>query len=134
MSARKHRVAELATERDVATDSVYDCSGNPSTMSDLRQDVSPNCYIFTAPVVEDDNRSGRNVIDIVAYRTSGLGCRPVKKREGSSRQPELVSTSLDPGTLPVDSKAIQCIAQSCAVERGCTFNISVLIHRFSISS
>src|SRR5579863_2231853 len=126
MSARKHRISELATESDVATDSVYDCAGNPPTMSDLRQDVSPHCDIFTAPVVEHDNRSGGNVIDIVAYRTSRLGGRPVKKREGSSRQPELIGTSLNPGTLPVDSKAIQCIAQRCAVERGCTFNISVL--------
>jgi hypothetical protein len=134
LSARKHWISELATQRDIAADPVDDGSGDPSTMGDFRQDIAPYRRVFPAAVVEDDNQSGRNVIDIVAHRTSRLRCRSIKQRESSPRQSELIGSSLDPGALPVNPESVECIAQRCAVERGSTFNISFLFHRFNISS
>jgi hypothetical protein len=134
MTAGKNRIPELTTQGDVATDPIYHCARQASSMRNLGEDIAPHRDIFTPAVIENEDRTGSNIVDIVPNGPRRLRGWAIQESEGASCRAKLLGSRLDLRALPVDSELIECIAQGGAVESGGALYVDIGCHRPSISS
>jgi len=86
-------------------------------------DVSPHGRVLAAAVVQHDNRSGRDVVDVVADSPRGRAGRTVQNRERPARHPEPVIERLDVQALTGDAQPVQRVADGGRVEFRRALNI-----------
>jgi hypothetical protein len=134
VTAGKNRIPELTTQGDVATDPIYHRARQASSVRNLGEDIAPHRDILAPAVIENENRTGSNIIDIVPNSPRRLRGWAVQESEGAPRHAKLLGSRLNLRTLPVDAQLIECIAQGGAVESRGALYVDIGCHRPSISS
>src|SRR5262249_55943787 len=69
VAAAEHGITDLSGEMGVAAGAVDHSTGNLSAVRHHRENVSPDCGVFAAAVIDDDHASFRYFVDEVTDRS-----------------------------------------------------------------
>src|SRR5581483_2420316 len=116
VTAAIDRITEFVRERHVAAGAIDHGPGDAARVRYPSQDVSPNGGVFTAAVVEHDDVSGRNIIDVIADRTGRFAGRAIENCESAARQAKAVIQRLNSQALAGDAEPVHGIAERRGIE------------------
>ena len=103
-------------------------------MSHGCQYVTPDGGIFATAIVEDDDSTGWQIVDVVANRTGFFRIkRSIKNGVRTSRHAKRVITRLDAKALTGDTQLVHRITECCGIQPGRTLYIAVS-HEIFISN
>src|SRR5689334_8287145 len=90
------------------------------------QDVSPDCRVLAPAIIEHHHRSGRYIVDVIAYRARRLAGGSVENRVGAPGQAKMMIERLNSETLSSDPKPVHGVAERRRVQPGCALDVLIL--------
>src|SRR5438067_3298159 len=90
------------------------------------QDVSPDRGVLAPPILEHQNRSGRYIVDVIAYRARRLAGGSVENRVGAPSQSKMMIERLNSETLSGDPKPFHGVAERRRVQPGRALDVLIL--------
>ncbi|SVA33958.1 uncharacterized protein METZ01_LOCUS86812 [marine metagenome] len=87
--------------------SINDASTDSASMRNERQNVAPNCHVWTSGVVDNYHFSFGHVIDVVADRAGFANDRHGSHCERAAAQPKLWRKGLNSQALASDAETVE---------------------------